>query len=115
MEWDFTGNIARIGTKYETLEILEGSASVLTYLREALSSTSGLPDKIKAYGRSVIAEEGTMCFAKPRQYRPRVTGEIGQVVGFAPPKSQTRVLTGANGIAGIARVIHSDGRIGIGE
>jgi hypothetical protein len=39
MKWDFTGNIARIVTKYETLESLWGRARVLTYLREALSST----------------------------------------------------------------------------
>jgi hypothetical protein len=39
MGWAFTGNIARIGTKYGSLEILGGRARVLTYLREALSST----------------------------------------------------------------------------
>jgi hypothetical protein len=43
MGWAFTGNIARIGTKYGSLEILGGRARVLTYLREALSSI--------AYGR----------------------------------------------------------------
>ena len=39
MEWAFTGNIARIGTECKTLESLGGRARVLTYLREALSST----------------------------------------------------------------------------
>jgi hypothetical protein len=39
MEWIFTGNIARIGKKYEILDSLGERARVLTYLREALSST----------------------------------------------------------------------------
>jgi hypothetical protein len=45
MEWIFTGNIARIGKKYEILDSLGERARVLTYLREALSSI--------AYGRTV--------------------------------------------------------------
>jgi hypothetical protein len=47
MEWIFTGNIARIGKKYEILDSLGERARVLTYLREALSSI--------AYGQTVPA------------------------------------------------------------
>jgi hypothetical protein len=48
MEWDFTGNIARIGTNYEILENLREERE--SYLREALSSTSGYADGLTDYG-----------------------------------------------------------------